>query len=122
MIYGTRHSPGMAFIEFARDFFESLALGSFQSALGKLDASDHRWSKALLQSELRQVPGDRKICSAAGFLDSAEPELIPLNDGHYQLMHRLPVDGKWSTAKARFEFVAKHHGNQFSVHLRGFET
>lgn len=121
MIYGTRYSPGKAFIEFARDFFEAVASCDFQSALGQLDANDQRWSKSLLLSELNRVIGDQTICSTAGFRHSAEPELIVIEGGNYHLVHRLPVDGKWSTAKARFEFVAKHQGNQFSVHLLGFD-
>lgn len=121
MIYGTRYSPGKAFVEFARSFFEAVASEDFNSALGPLDANERRWSKSSLQSELRRVIGDHALCSAEEFLDSAKPELIKLEGENYQLLHRLPVDGKWSTVKARFEFVAKHHGNQYSVHLRGFE-
>lgn len=121
MIYGTRYSPGKAFVKFARSFFEALASGNFQAALGPLDANDHRWSKSSLLSELKRVIGDGVLCSATAFLDSAEPELIELEGGNFQLVHRLPVDGQWSTAKVRFEFVAKCHGNQFSVGLRGFE-
>lgn len=121
MIYGTRYSPGKAFIQFIREFFEAVASGNFQSALGQLDAGDRRWSKALLLSELKKVIGDRMICSTAELVDSAEPELIALEGGHYQVVHRLPVDGNWSAAKVRFDFVSRKHGNQFSVHLHGFE-
>ena len=121
MIYGTRYSPGKAFIKFARDFLKAVAASDFQSALGQLDANDRRWSKALLLSELDRVIGDQMLCSTAGLRHSAEPEMIALDGGDYQLVHRLPVNGKWSIAKARFEFAAKHHGNQFSVHLMGFE-
>ena len=122
MIYGTRYSPGKAFIKFARDFFEAVASSDFQSALGQLDANDRRWSKSQILSELDRVIGDQMLCSTAGFRSSAEPVLIALDCGDFQLVHRLPVDGKWSMAKARFEFAAKRHGNQFSVHLMGFET
>ena len=121
MIYGTRHSPGEAFVEFARGFFEAIAVGEFQAALGQLDADDHRWSKSSLLSEANRVIGGEMICTLAGIRKSAEPELIPFENGDYQLVHRIPVAGKWSTAKVRFQLVAKKHGNQFSVHLLGFE-
>lgn len=121
MIYGTRHSPGMAFIEFARGFFEAIAVGDFQAGLGQLDANDRRWSKSSLMSELNRVIGNQTICTLAGIPKSAEPELIPLENGDYQLVHKIPVAGKWSTAKVRFQFVARKHGNQFSVNLLGFE-
>jgi hypothetical protein len=121
MIYGTRYSPGKAFIEFARDFFEAIARSDFQSALGQLDARERRWSKKALMAELQRVIGKNSLCSAVDFAQSANPELIALENGSYQLVHRLPVAGKWSNAVARFEFVAKSHGNQFSVFLIGFE-
>lgn len=121
MIYGTRYSPGKAFIEFARGFFEAITVGDFQAALGQLDANDRRWSKASLMSELNRVIGNQTICTLAGIPQSAEPELIPLENGDYQFVHKLPVSGKWSTATVRIQFVAKHHGNQFSVNLLGFE-
>ncbi len=121
MIYGTNYSPGKAFIEFARGFFEAIAAGDFQAALGALDMGDHRWSKASLISEMNHVIEGQVICTFAGIRDSAEPELIAFENGDYQLVHRIPVAGKWSKAKARFRFVAKKHGNQFSVHLVGFE-
>jgi hypothetical protein len=44
-----------------------------------------------------------------------------MEGGNYQLVHAIPVNGKWSDAKARFEFVSRQEGNQFSVRLLGFE-
>ncbi len=52
MIYGTSYSPGKAFVGFAREFLEAVAREDFQSALGKLDINDRRWTKQLLLIEM----------------------------------------------------------------------
>lgn len=120
MIPGTSYSPVKAFISFTREFCEALAKDDFQSALGGLDISSKRWSKKELLSQLNSVIGPERICSAAGFSQSASPELQQVESG-YILRHRLPVQGKWAQAKVVFEFTQKPSTDYFRVTLCGFE-
>ena len=120
MITGTPHSPGEAFISFAREFFEALAKNDFQSALGKLDSSSRRWSKKEILLQISNAAGAAGICSALNFKDSASPELEQTTSG-YVLRHRLPVQGRWSDVTAVFEFTQKPGTGYFRVTLRGFE-
>ena len=120
MIPSTRDRPAKAFIAFAREFFEALAKDDFQAALGRLDTSSVRWSKKELLSQLGAVVGSERICSAAGFTQSASPELEQSELG-YILRHRLPVQGKWVKAKAVFEFTQKPGTDYFRAGLGGFE-
>jgi len=119
MIPGTSYSPSKAFIAFAREFFEALAVEDYQAALSKFDVSAKSWSKKNLVSELKAVIGTNSICSAKGFTQSASPVLEQTESG-YILEHRLPVQGKWAKAKAIFEFVQKPNSDYYSVVLRGF--
>ena len=102
MIPGTSYSPSKAFIAFAREFFEALAVEDYQAALNKFDVSTKKWSKKNLLSELKAVIGENSICSAKGFSQSASPVLEQTESG-YMLEHRLPVQGKWIKAKAKIE-------------------
>jgi hypothetical protein len=52
MISGTSYSPSKAFIEFARDFFESLAKNDYGAALGGLDARGKQWNRQKLASSI----------------------------------------------------------------------
>lgn len=121
MIPGTQQSPGQAFIEFARQFFEDVARHDYQSALGALDMTKRRWSKKEFVAELTKVIGGESLCSAAGFVQSASPELDQTETG-YVLRHKLPVRGKWSQAQAVFVFTLKSlGGGYYRVELQGFE-
>ena len=120
MIPGTSYSPGEAFISFVREFFEALAREDVQGALGKLDASHKRWTKNSLLLAINEVTNSVGICSTVRFSDSASPELEETTDG-YVLRHRLPVQQRWSSAIAVFEFTRKPRSEYFRVGLRGFE-
>lgn len=120
MIPGTSYSPGEAFITFAREFFEALAREDVQGALGKLDVSHKRWTKKTLLLAIDEVTDSVGICSAVGFSHSASPVLEETTAG-YVLRHRLPVQQKWSSANAIFEFTRKPRSEYFRVRLRGFE-
>ncbi len=119
MISGTKYSPAKAFISFAREFFEALAIDDYQSALGKLDSSEIRWSKKKLIEQLNLVTGHEKICSSVEFTKSASPQIEKSEFG-YTLIHRLPVNGKWIDAKVIFDFVRKPETDYYKVWLRGF--
>ena len=120
MIAGTEYSPSKAFIEFARNFFESLAVDDFQGALGQLDKSEKSWSKSSISGDLKKVLNGRWVCSAKSFRKSASPELeVGLNE--YMLRHRIPCEGKWSDAKVNFCFRQKEGTGYYYVYLIGFE-
>jgi hypothetical protein len=121
MIPGTQHSPGQAFIQFARAFLEDLARGDVQSALGALDMTKRRWTKRELLAELTKAIGNEGLCSSAGFVQSASPQLVE-DEERYVLRHKLPVGGKWSSSQAVFLFTPRTPGGGYcSVELVGFE-
>jgi hypothetical protein len=120
VIAGTSYSPAKAFITFAREFFEALAREDYQAALGGLDSTERRWSKQELLSQLGAVIGEARVCSPAGFEQSATPQ-VERTDLGYRLRHRLPVQGKWVRAVAVFEFVQKADTDYYRVNLHGFE-
>lgn len=121
MIPGTSYSPAKAFVAFAREFLEALARKDYGAALRKLDSSARTWSKKELAAALHSVCEGAEICSAAGFSQSASPELERTSSG-YLLRHRLPLDGKWSRAEVVFEFTQKPGTEYFRVELRGFQV
>ena len=121
MIPGTSYSPAKAFVNFCLEFFSALAVEDYQAALGKLDSTSERWSKARLLQELRAVIGAESICSPGGIAQSASPELQRTDSG-FTLRHRLPVAGTWAQAKAIFEFQRKANSEYFKVFFRGFEA
>jgi hypothetical protein len=120
MIPSTPFSPAKAFVAFARDFFEALAIEDYQTALGRLDSTTKSWPKKELIAKLSEVIGSEHICSAQGFTQSASPKLEEF-ESTYVLYHRLPIQGRWSKAKAVFEFIKKPGSGYFRVILRGFE-
>ena len=121
MIPGTSYSPAKAFIDFAKAFLEALANEDFNAALRKLDVSERRWSKVDVVKELDRVLLGRKVCSAIGCKKSASPELIDLNDGHYELRHKIPVESGWSNATVTFVFKQKPNTGYFHVYLKEFQ-
>lgn len=116
MIPGTSYSPSKAFIEFAHYFFEALANEDYQSALGKLDSRDKKWSKKALQDALANVTGSKKVCSPNGIAKSASPEVEEISEG-YILRHRIPIDGKWSKETVVFKFSKKPDTDYFYVYI-----
>lgn len=121
MIPGTSYSPGKAFIEFARIFFEALAEKDFQGVLGKLDSSDKKWSKLEVVNELDRVLLGQEVCSAKGFKNSASPKIVEIEEGIYQLEHKIPSNQKWSNAVTVFTFKQKPNSGYFYVYLNGFK-
>lgn len=121
MISGTSYSPSKAFIRFARKFFDRLALGDYGGALAKLDASATRWKKQELQAQIVRATGGSSLSSCDGIIQSAHPQIEEISKGVYDLRHRLPVNGKWVTAKAVFRFSQKPGTEYFHVELQAIE-
>lgn len=120
MIPETSYSPAKAFISFAREFSEALAQEDFQAALSGLDLSSKRWSPEDLVAQLNVVIDSERICSAAGFSQSASPELEQTESG-FILRHRLPAESKREKAKEVFEFTQEPGADYFRGSPRGFE-
>ena len=111
----------MAFIAFARRFFEHLASDEYGLALGELDASSKRWTKRSLQAALNAATGGARVTSANGLEQSAKPVVEELLEGEYRLRHRLPIDGKWANVQAVFLFRQKPDSGYFHVDLLAIE-
>ena len=123
MIAGTPHSPGAAFVAFAREFLTALADGDHGEALNRLDQTGPRWTKRDLAAALAAAAGGEPLCrpdAVAG--RSARPRLDADAAGDvYLLRHRLPIAGRWADAAAAFEFRRKGRSGYFKVRLLGFE-
>ncbi|SUS05881.1 hypothetical protein DF3PB_220018 [uncultured Defluviicoccus sp.] len=122
MIPGTGFSPEKVFIGFAREFFEHLASEKPASALSGLDMTGHRWTKARLESEIRTVLGDDKVCSPKMLTRSACPELTEVSTGVYQLNHRVPGSKRWSQRSVAFRLTQKPGTGCFRVEFLGAVT
>ncbi|NVM79731.1 hypothetical protein FHW83_005572 [Duganella sp. SG902] len=117
MISGTSYSPSKTFVEFARDFFESLAKNDYGAALGGLDARGKQWNRQKLASSIRAATGAQGLSTCIGITQSASPTLTEIGQGVYSLQHRLPVAGKWAKPYAVFLFTQKLRTGYFSVTL-----
>ena len=108
------------FIECVRDFIQAVADENYGAALGRLDTRERRWSRAEFVGLLRaHVSG--AVTTPYGHRRSAEPTCIA-EDGRdvFDVVHRLPVDGRWSDVAVRFRFV-QGKGEYFHVLLIGIE-
>lgn len=121
MIPGTSYSPSKAFISFAREFFERVAAGNYGAALGKLDSTAKRWTKSQLLALINTASGNLGLSSCQGITQSASPTMIEESDDVYVLTHRLPIAGKWASAKAVFRFSRKAGTEYFHVELQNIE-
>lgn len=117
MISGTSYSPSKAFIEFARDFFESLAKNDYGSALGGLDARGKQWNRQRLASSIGAATAGQGLSTCIGITQSASPILTEIGPGVYSLQHRLPVAGKWAKPYVVFLFTQKLRSDYFYVTL-----
>lgn len=121
MIAGTTHSPGQAFIAFAREFFEAVARDDLGTALSKLDMTKRRWTASELRQRIGTATGNKGLCSPAGLSRSASPTLDQPEVDVYLLSHRLPVADCWSPAYAVFRFTRKSNSGYFHAELSTIE-
>jgi hypothetical protein len=117
MIAGTAHSPGKAFIAFAREFFEALAHDDVGSALSRLDMTKRKWTGNEIRQRIGFVTGGKGLCSPSGLAQSASPTLDQPDVDEYLLSHRLPVSGSWSSSFAIFRFTRKPNTGYFYAEL-----
>lgn len=120
MIGGTRWSHQRAFGDFVRTFIDCLVDNDLGGALAHLDQSERRWTKSELERALARATAGR--LSPRPPRRSAAPGFTVVREGDvFELVHRLPVDGRWSSATVSFRFT-RGRGEYFHVHLLGFET
>ena len=119
MIVGTRWSYERAFGEFARTFIDCLVNDDVRGALSHLDQSERKWTKSQIERALSSVTAGR--LSPRPTTRSAAPRFTVEREGEiFELVHRLPVDGRWSDAKVLFRF-SRGRGDYFHVNLLGFK-
>ena len=121
MIAGTSFSPAMAFIAFAHEFLDLVAMGEHGAALGRLDQRTVRWTRKRLQAAIDANTNRAGLCSRQGMTQSACPCMEEVSPGVFVLSHRLPVAGKWAAAKAIFRFTQKAGTDYFHVELEAIE-
>lgn len=117
-IVGTAYNLPKAFIAFAREFIAALAREDFGRAVGRLDAGDEgrRWSKADVVAALARLARGR-VTSPEGHTRSARPTCTSIEaDRVFEVVHRLPIDGKWSDVVAVFRF-SRTRGEYFRAQL-----
>lgn len=98
---------GKSFINFARTFVGALAAGDFTRALSHLDADDdgRRWDRSSLEQAVAELGEGQRLTDPDMIRRSAEAEFKGLDvEGTYLVLHRLPVNGKWSDHVVIFEF------------------
>ena len=123
MIAGTQWDPWMAFMAFAKDMLRALAAGDYGLAFSGLDADSDgaRWTRRRFECEFASLVAG-EMTSPDGQPKSARPRMEVVREGDvYELLHAIPVDGRWSDAALRLLFTRKAGSGYYRVQLVGLE-
>ena len=118
MIVASPWNYASNFFEFAKKFIHAVSAGDFGTAFSGLDQSCHKWSRDEFLKLLRDHESGQ-VTSPHGHARSASPQILTVEPNDvFEVSHRLPIDGSWSTTVVCFRFV-RGKGEYFKVHLLG---
>ncbi len=123
MITGTDFSPAKAFFNAAPNMLVGAAGDDYGIAFRNLEANadGKRWTKtSFLSAVAAAQPGE--VTTPLGHSKSAKPSVdVVVKDTEYLVRHRIPLDGRWSSASLVLRFTRKGTSGYFHMRLEGIE-